>query len=128
MPTPAAALLMLRRLARLRCPHCGEGRVLSGRGSIIPRCSACNFRYERSDENYWAGAMFFGYLFGAFVFAITLLVIIVSLWPNVPWDTMQWAIPLGMGLFLLVWVPVSRVVWLSIDVMVRPVQPSELED
>lgn len=128
MPTPAAALLMLRRLARLRCPHCGVGRVLRARGSIIPRCSACNFRYERSDENYWAGAMFFGYLFGAFVFAISLLVIIVSLWPNVPWDTMQWAIPLGMGLFLLVWIPVSRVVWLSIDVMVRPVQPSELED
>ena len=52
---------------------------------------------------------------------------IVAMWPNVPWDTMEWAIPLGMGLFLLLWVPISRVVWLSIDVMVRPVQASELE-
>jgi hypothetical protein len=88
----------------------------------------CNFRYERSDENYWAGAMFFGYLFGAFIFAVSFLIILVALWPNVPWDTMQWAIPVGMGLFLLIWIPLSRVVWLSVDILVRPIQPRELED
>ncbi len=97
-------------------------------GRIHPRCSSCNFRFERSDENYFAGAMFFGLLFGEFIFAITMLVVIVSMWPNVPWDTMTWAIPLGMVVVLLFWIPVSRAVWLSIDVLVRPVQPSELED
>jgi len=107
-------------------PTLRKGGVMTWRGSIHPRCSACNLRYERSDENYFAGAMFFGYLFGAFTFAVTLLIVIVAMWPNVPWDPMQWAIPLGMGLFLLVWVPISRVVWLSIDVLVRPVQPDEL--
>jgi uncharacterized protein (DUF983 family) len=127
MPTPAQFFGFVRRLARLRCPNCGKGGVMTWRGSIRQRCPVCNFRYERSDENYFAGAMFFGYLFGAFTFAITFLVILVAMWPNVPWDTMEWAIPLGMGLFLLVWVPISRVVWLSIDVMVRPVQPSELQ-
>jgi len=71
--------------------------------------------------------MFFGLLFGEFIFALALLITIVSMWPNVPWDTMTWAIPLGMVAVLIVWIPISRVVWLSIDVMVRPVQPSELE-
>lgn len=127
MPTASAAALMLRRLVRLRCPHCGEGAVLSRRGTIVRRCPSCNFRYERSDENYFAGAMFFGLLFGEFMFAVALLITIVAMWPNVPWDTMTWAIPLGMVVVLLFWIPVSRVVWLSIDVMVRPVQPSELE-
>lgn len=126
MPTPAAFVAALRKVARLRCPNCGESSVMTWRGSIKPRCERCNLRFERSDENYFAGAMFFGYLFGAFTFAITLLIIIVAMWPNVPWDTMEWAIPLGMGLFLLFWVPISRVVWLSIDVMVRPVQPEEM--
>jgi uncharacterized protein (DUF983 family) len=128
MPTPSAALRMLPNLLRLRCPNCGKGAVLTRKGSVHQRCASCNFRYERSDENYWAGAMFFGYLFGAFTFAVTLLVVVVALWPNVPWDTMEWAIPLGMGVFLLFWIPISRVVWLTIDVMVRPVQPAELED
>jgi uncharacterized protein (DUF983 family) len=101
---------------------------MTWRGSIRPRCSVCNFRYERSDENYWGGAMFFGYLFGAFAFAIVLLITLIILWPNVPWDTLQWAIPVGMAVFLLFWVPISRVVWLSVDILVRPVQPKELED
>jgi uncharacterized protein (DUF983 family) len=126
MPSPTVALRMLPGLLRLRCPHCGKGSVMNWRGQIHERCAVCNFRYERSDENYFAGAMFFGYLFGAFTFAITFLIIIVSMWPDVPWDTMQWAIPLGMVVFLLFWVPISRVVWLTIDVLVRPVQPDEL--
>ena len=128
MPAPGTALLLLRRTLRLRCPNCGEGAVMSWRGVIHRRCSACNFRYERSDENYFAGAMFFGLLFGEFLFAIALLIIVVSMWPNVPWDTMTWAIPLGMVVVLIFWIPISRAVWLSIDVLVRPVQPVELED
>jgi uncharacterized protein (DUF983 family) len=127
-PSLTNALPLLKRLLRLRCPNCGKGRVISWAGKIPARCSVCNFRYERSDENYWAGAMFFGYLFGAFIFAISFLIILVALWPNVPWDTMQWAIPVGMGVFLLFWIPLSRVVWLSVDILVRPIQPRELED
>ena len=96
-------------------------------GSLLTRCASCNFRYERSDENYFAGAMFFGLLFGEFIFAIAFLILVVSMWPNVPWDTLTWAIPLGMIAVLIVWIPISRVVWLSIDVMVRPVQTHELE-
>jgi len=119
---------MLRRTVRLRCPHCGIGAVMTWRGSIHRRCASCNFRFERSDENYFAGAMFFGLLFGEFLFGITLLASIVSMWPNVPWDTMTWAIPTGMVVVLLFWIPISRVVWLSIDVLVRPVQRVELED
>lgn len=126
MPTTAEASVALRRLLRLRCPHCGEGATLRVRGSILPRCTVCNFRYERSDENYFAGAMFFGLLFGEFIFAVAFLILVVSMWPNVPWDTLTWAVPLGMVAVLIVWIPISRVVWLSIDVMVRPVQPHEL--
>ncbi len=127
-PSLRNALPLIGRLLRLRGPNCGKAPVRTARGPIRPRCAACNFRFERSDENYWAGAMFFGYLFGGFIFAVTLLITIVALWPNVPWDTMQWAIPVGMGVFLLFWIPISRVVWLTVDVLVRPVQPKELED
>jgi uncharacterized protein (DUF983 family) len=126
-PSLANARILLPRLLRLRCPNCGKGPVMNWRGSILPRCPVCNFRFERSDENYFAGAMFFGLLFGEFLFAISLLIIILSMWPNVPWDTMTWAIPLGMVVVLIFWIPISRVVWLTIDVLVRPVQPHELE-
>jgi hypothetical protein len=70
--------------------------------------------------------MFFGLLMGEFFFAIVLLITIVSMWPNVPWDTMTWAIPLGVLLVMVFLIPVSRVVWLAVDIFVRPVQPNEL--
>jgi uncharacterized protein (DUF983 family) len=118
---------MLRRTLALRCPHCGGGAVLRWQGSVRSRCASCNLRYERSDENYFSGAMFFGLLFGEFIFATAFLIILVSMWPNVPWDTITWAVPLGMVVVLIFWIPMSRVVWLAVDVLVRPVQPHELE-
>lgn len=95
-------------------------------GAVHHRCQECNFRFERSDENYFSGAMFFGLLMGEFLFGIVLLITVVSMWPNVPWDTMTWAIPLGVLLVMVFLIPVSRVVWLAVDIFVRPVQPHEL--
>jgi hypothetical protein len=104
------------------------GAVLKRSGGVRRRCQGCNLRFERSDENYFSGAMFFGLLMGEFTFALILLVTIVSMWPNVPWDTMTWAIPAGMFLVMALIIPVSRVVWLSVDVFLRPVQAIELHE
>jgi uncharacterized protein (DUF983 family) len=127
LPSTRDALRVLRRTLALRCPHCGLGAVLRWQGSVRRRCSSCNFRYERSDENYFSGAMFFGLLFGEFIFGIAFLIVLVSMWPNVPWDTITWAMPLGMVVVLIFWIPISRVVWLAVDVLVRPVQAHEVE-
>jgi hypothetical protein len=100
--------------------------VLRWWGAVIPRCASCNFRFERTDESYFSGAMFFGLLLGEFIFGLTLLVVIVSMWPAVPWDTMSWAIPSGMVVVMILMIPFSKLVWLAVDVLVRPVQPGEL--
>ncbi|HEY9229348.1 MAG TPA: DUF983 domain-containing protein [Gemmatimonadaceae bacterium] len=128
LPSGADALRLVGRVLRLRCPHCGEAPVMKWSGAVLRRCGHCNFRFERSDENYFSGAMFFGLLMGEFFFAIVLLITVVSMWPDVPWDTMTWAVPLGVLLVMVFIIPVSRVVWLAIDILVRPVQPSELID
>jgi uncharacterized protein (DUF983 family) len=125
-PSGAVFARIIARTLKLRCPNCGSGHVLSWRGSVQPRCSVCNFRFERSDENYFSGAMFFGLLTGEFIFAIVLLIILVSMWPNIPWDTITWAIPTGMVILLFFLIPASKVIWLAVDVLVRPVSPEEL--
>ena len=126
LPSASDAFRLARRVIRLRCPHCGKGAVMKWSGAVHHRCQECNFRFERSDENYFSGAMFFGLLMGEFLFGIVLLITVVSMWPNVPWDTMTWAIPLGVLLVMVFLIPVSRVVWLAVDIFVRPVQPHEL--
>src|ERR1700712_3495704 len=124
MPSMSRALLVASRAARLRCPNCGKGRVLKGFNEVHDRCTSCNFRYARSDDDYFSGAMFFGLMIGE---TLAVLVIGAFIWisyPNVPWTFMQFGIPIILLVVMIVLFPVSRVVWLAIDVMLRPLQLS----
>ena len=125
LPSVGKAVQVFGRALRLRCPNCGRGKVIRGWADVRPRCSGCNFRFERSDESYFSGAMFFGLMIGEFIFGVSLLVIILSTWPHVPWDTMQWVGPVGMLVVMVFVLPLSQVVWLAVDVLVRPVQEAE---
>jgi uncharacterized protein (DUF983 family) len=127
MPSVGRAFRLLGRVIRLRCPHCGRGRVLSGFAGVREHCSACGFHYERSDDNYFMGAMFFNFMMGTTLFAIVLFSIIAFSGPNIPWDTLQWAIPVVLGFCMVALYPASKVVWLAVDVAVRPVTSPELE-
>ena len=127
LPSPTIALQLFSRVARLRCPHCGDGPVMTAKGSILPRCPSCNFRFERSDESYFSGAMFFGLLMGEAILGLSILIICLVMSP-VPWDFLQWAAPIGVLGVMIVVIPVSRVVWLAVDILVRPVRPEELMD
>jgi uncharacterized protein (DUF983 family) len=126
-PSAVQALRGLGRAFRLRCPHCGKGHVLTKFGGVQKRCNACGLRYERTDDNYWGGAMVFGFLMGGFIFALSFLLTLIVTWPNPPWDTLQYA-PIGMLLLMAFVVPFSRVLWLTVDTLVRPVVPEELRD
>ena len=127
MPTMRQASVLLWRLVRLRCPHCGVGAILGRWGAVLERCAGCNFRYKRSDENYFSGAMFFAFMIGAGSFIATFLLVIALTRPNVPWDALQYGAPVVLGLSMVLFYPVSKVVWLVVDVMMRPVTRAELE-
>jgi uncharacterized protein (DUF983 family) len=127
LPTFERALAVAWRVLRLRCPHCGRGSVLQTPAAVRPRCGGCGLRFERSSHNYFSGAMFFGLLIGETLFAIALAATMIITWPSVPWDAMTYVAPIGMIVVMLTLLPVSKVVWLGVDVLVRPVTPSELE-
>ncbi|MDB4890553.1 MAG: putative rane protein [Gemmatimonadetes bacterium] len=126
MPSAGRALLLASRALRLRCPHCGKGRVLRGFNSVYDHCSACGFRFTRSDDDYFSGAMFFGMMIGETLAVLAIGAAIWITYPNIPWDFLQYAIPVVLLGVMIALFPVSRVVWLAIDVMLRPVQASEL--
>ncbi|MEO8336380.1 MAG: DUF983 domain-containing protein [bacterium] len=126
MPSAGRALLLASRAIRLKCPNCGKGRVLSGFNSVHHHCSACGFRFCRSDDDYFSGAMFFGMMIGETLAVLTIGAAIWITYPNIPWDFLQYAIPVVLLGVMIALFPVSRVVWLAIDVMLRPVEPSEI--
>jgi uncharacterized protein (DUF983 family) len=115
----------LQLALRLRCPHCGQGAVLTRWGGVRKRCRDCRFRFERTDDNYFGGAMFFGMLIGELCVALTLLLVMLLTWPEVPWDGIKYATTIGAVAVIPLLLPFAKVVWLSVDVVVRPVQPDE---
>lgn len=126
MPSPGRALTVAWRALRLRCPNCGKGYVLSGFNSVHDHCAGCGFRFCRSDDNYFSGAMFFGILIGE---ALTVLGIGAAIWityPNVKWDAITYGAPIVMFAVMMALFPLSRVVWLAVDVLIRPVQAYEM--
>lgn len=100
--------------------------MLTRRATVRDRCDGCGLRFRRSDDNYFSGAMFFGLLIGETIFALTLLATIVASWPDVPWDAITYIAPVGMIAVMILLIPVSKVVWLGVDLLVRPVTPAEL--
>jgi uncharacterized protein (DUF983 family) len=132
MPSLGRVLTLLGRAARLRCPNCGESKVLEGWrpsqwGKIRDRCSSCNFRFTRSDDRYFGGAMLANLLVAELVFALSFLAAVLLTWPAVPWDALMYGGAVVMLALPPLFHPISKVVWLTIDVLVRPVTRAELE-
>jgi uncharacterized protein (DUF983 family) len=126
MPSSAELMRALASAVRLRCPHCGRGKVMRG---ILLRegCDSCGLRFERTDDNYFGGAVFFGLFCGELVVAFAMLITVLVTWPRVPWDGLLYGIVIGSLAALPVSLPLAKVVWLHVDTLVRPVQPRELE-
>lgn len=127
LPSAGRAFTALASLVRLRCPNCRRGPVLKGWYRVHERCSSCHFRYERSDENYFAGAVFVHFMLSGFSFAASLLLFLMLSWPTVPWTALTVGTPIAMLLFAVAFFPISKVVWLTADVMLRPVTSEELQ-
>lgn len=127
MPTLKRTLLYAGRAIRFRCPHCGVGKVMRGWGSVNERCSNCNFKFARSGPEYFTGAMFCNFLIAEFLFATGFATSVVMTWPDVPWDAMTWIAVAGAVIVPTLLYPFSKVTWLTVDTLVRPVMPEELE-
>lgn len=61
------------------------------------------------------------------LFAIVFVTVLITAWPNVPWDTLTWAMPLGVALAPVLLLPFAKVAWLAFDVAFRPVTPEEID-
>ena len=113
-------------ILRFRCPHCGRGAVLTGLFSMHERCAVCGFVFNRGNPAYFSGAIFINYLLGAGAALVTFLVVLVATWPNVPWNVLAYAGPVGALIIILLLHPLSKMILLAIDVRMRPITEDEL--
>lgn len=115
------------RALRLRCPHCGVGHALRSWFRLRHACPACGMRLDRGeDEDYYFGGMFFNVMIAETLFAVAFGVAVVILWPRVPWNDIEYALLGAMVVVPIAFYPFSRLLWLAIDLLVRPPDETEM--
>lgn len=127
MPSLGHLLRLIGRALRLRCPNCGVGAVLRPYATVNHHCAHCGFRFTRSSDSYYSGAMLTNLAVAEGLFAIVFATVLITSWPNVPWDTLSWGMPLGVALAPVLLFPFAKVFWLTFDVAFRPVTAEEIE-
>jgi uncharacterized protein (DUF983 family) len=113
-------LTLFGRAFVLHCPNCGGHPVLRNWFKMQPACPRCGIAIERGEEDYWIGSMLFNLVLAEGLFALLFVGALLMTWPDVPWDAIQIAAPLGMIAAPLILFPFSKLVWLAFDLLLRP--------
>jgi uncharacterized protein (DUF983 family) len=124
---PKQSAVLLGRAMRLRCPNCGQGPVLAHWLKLLVRCGSCGIRLERGEHDYFMGSMMLNYCLTGVLLLVGIAVVLVSRWPDVPWNWLQYGGPAAMIVLPFVLFPFSKLMFLAADMILRPVTPEEME-
>jgi len=117
---------LFTRALTLRCPNCGARGIVASWFKLAPACARCRLRPERGESDYFLGGMMFNIALAEAVFVTALIITLLVTWPRVPWSLLQYGAPAAMVLAPILLYPVSRLVWLAFDLMLRPVVPNDV--
>lgn len=126
-PHPPTTRMIGRGLA-LRCPLCGARGLFRRWVEPQPACPRCQLKLDRGEADFFLGAFTLNFVAVQLVLVGFLLVAVTVTWPHVPWLALLWV---GVPLVVLtpvVLYPVSRLVWLAIDLTMRPPTPRDFPE
>lgn len=125
-PTRPPALRTLLRGLSKRCPNCGSGHLFRRYFTMVERCPRCGLRFHRQ-EGQWSGDI------GAnTIVTFFLLWVVLVIGSLVTWNDPNLALLAGLSLAIVVvfpafFVPHAKTLWVAVDILMRPVEPDELD-
>jgi uncharacterized protein (DUF983 family) len=119
---------MLGRALRRRCPLCGGGGLFRGWVEPRPACPRCQLKLNRGEGDFFVGAYTVNFIATELLLAAFLLVGVLIRWPEVPWDLLLWVGAPLMVLGPVLSYPISRTVWLALDLTLRPPGPTDFPE
>lgn len=117
-------IIMLLRGAQRRCPRCGERKIARHWLKLKDRCPRCALYFER-EEGYWTGAIALNTLVTELLFAVLLVGVAIWTWPNIPTLKLLIAGVLLNAIVPLLFYPISKTLWIAIDLILHPLEPKE---
>lgn len=128
IPSLGNVFKLMWRAILLRCPNCGGKHVLKSWFSLRTHCPTCHLRFERGEsEDYYLGGMMFNIILAEGLFAVAFAASLIIMWPNVPWEKLEYILAGAAVVAPIALYPVSKIVWLAFDLLFRPVTPEEME-
>jgi uncharacterized protein (DUF983 family) len=125
--TPANHALLWRAL-RLACPLCGRGNLFVSWFRLRDTCPHCGLRTQRNEESdYWVGGWMINFIIAELIVAIAIALLVWILWPDVPWNGVLYGTAAAAIISPLLTWPVSRTLWLGIDLAFRPAEAADFE-
>jgi uncharacterized protein (DUF983 family) len=118
--------LLLWRALRLRCPNCGGKPLFASFGKLRKRCPECGLWLERGEGDYYLGAYMVSLIAIETLFAVGFVAALLITWPDPPWDAIQYVGAAVLTAGVIICYPLSKTVWLAVDLMFRPVTLDDL--
>jgi uncharacterized protein (DUF983 family) len=118
---PATGVPAWKLLARgllARCPACGSGKLFSRAFKLKPRCPRCRWDFDR-EPGWWIGAMVMNIGAAIALFGLYFPLSLIITWPDVPWTLIAVVGCLLMALFPIAFYPISKTLWLAMDVLLH---------
>ena len=120
------AAILFSRALRLRCPACADGPLFVSWFRLRSACPGCGLSLER-DDGYFTGSVGLNLIVSELLWVASFVGILIATWPSPPWDLLQWGSPVLMILFPIAFFPLSKTLWLALDLLFRPIERQEFQ-
>ena len=108
------------RALKLRCPNCGNGKLLISWWKVRKSCERCGLIFDRGESDYFIGAYTLNLIVGELIVVVAIVIGIMLSWPTVPWTLIMYSLLPLAALTPLLTFPYARAVWLALDLRFRP--------
>lgn len=111
---------LIWRALSLRCPSCGAYGLFRHWVRLKPRCPSCGAATDRGAPGHFVGAYLVNLILAELLFAVGFVTWMLVTWPDPPWDRMEWVGVLAMLTAPVFLYPITRTVWLAVDLILDP--------
>jgi len=120
---PSSASTMVMRALIRRCPWCGGAGIFESWFRLKNGCPTCGFDFER-EPGWYIGGMIVNTGASMILFSAILIGGLVLFSPDVPWTALSIVSISAMVIFPIVFYPISKTVWLAVDLLMTQKDPS----